>query len=93
MDYSDVKIDQSNAGEINSGFFDSINQRFKEIVSENKECSEIVEERLPITEGFFYGDYELNIYYLLDILQVKEAFENVEGFLMNTDDELSLIHI
>lgn len=86
-DYSDVKIDQSNAGEINTEIFDSINQRFKEMISENKECSEIVEEKLPITKGFFYGDYELNIYYLLDILEVKEAFENVEEFLLNTDNE------
>lgn len=87
IDYSNITIDQSNAGEINTEIFDSINQRFKEIISENKECSEIVEEKLPITKGFFYGDYELNIYYLLDILEVKEAFENVEDFLMNTDDE------
>ena len=31
-DYANISIDRSNAGEINSGFFDSINQRFKEII-------------------------------------------------------------
>lgn len=62
---SNVTIDRSNAGKIITKIEAYLNQRFKEALSKNKECHEIITEELPITEGFFYGIYELNIYYLI----------------------------
>lgn len=86
-DYSDVKIDQSNAGKISTEFFNNLDQKFMEIIQDNEECFEIIKEELPITEGFFYGEYNLNIHYLESIIEIKEAFENVKQCVLGSDEE------
>lgn len=86
-DYSDVKIDQSNAGKISTEFFDNLDQKFMEIIQDNEECFEIIKEELPITEGFFYGEYNLNISYLESIIEIKNAFENVKQCVLGSDEE------
>lgn len=83
---SNVTIDRSYARKIMTEIEAYLNQRFKETLSKNKECHEIITEELPITEGFFYGVYELNIDYLISIFEIKEAFEDVEYYLLNSDD-------
>lgn len=41
--------------------YDELDEKFIKIVSNNQKCQEIINEKLPITEGFFYGEYDLNL--------------------------------
>lgn len=57
--------------------FDELDEKFTKIVSNNQKCQEIINEKLPITEGFFYGEYDLNLWYYGSIMEIKENFETL----------------
>lgn len=57
--------------------FDELDDKFTKIVSNNQKCQEIINEKLPITEGFFYGEYDLNLWYYGSIMEIKENFEQL----------------
>lgn len=57
--------------------YDELDEKFTKIVSNNQKCREIINEKLPITEGFFYGKYNLNLWYYSSIMEIKENFETL----------------
>lgn len=57
--------------------YDELDEKFTKIVSNNQKCQEIINEKLPITEGFFYGEYNLNLWYYSSIMEIKENFETL----------------
>lgn len=57
--------------------YDELDEKFTKIVSNNQKCREIINEKLPITEGFFYGEYNLNLWYYSSIMEIKENFETL----------------
>ena len=77
---------------IGAMFFISLNNKLKEIIKKNKGCQQIVKEELPITPGFSYGDDRMTIYYLLNILEIKENFENIKQYSLNTDKKKIYYH-
>ncbi len=54
--------------------FDKLNEKFLKVIENNPECQEIIDEILPITTGFFYGNYELNLWYYDSIVEIKKVF-------------------
>lgn len=66
--------------------------KLKEVIKKNKGCQQIVKEELPITPGFSYGDDRMTIYYLLNILEIKENFENIKQYSLNTDKKKIYYH-
>lgn len=54
--------------------FDKLNEKFLKVIKNNPECQEIIDEILPITTGFFYGNYELNLWYYDSIVEIKKVF-------------------
>lgn len=77
---------------IGAMFFINLNNKLKEVIKKNKGCQQIVKEELPITPGFSYGDDRMTIYYLLNILEIKENFENIKQYSLNTDKEKIYYH-
>ena len=57
--------------------YDELDEKFIKIVSNSQKCQEIINEKLPITEGFFYGEYNLNLWYYYSIIEIKEKFETL----------------
>lgn len=85
VSYADIK----NLLNICDNFLKNLPKNFVQEVKDyyNLSLLEIIEEKLPITEGFFYGNYNLDIDYLISIVEIKEAFKNVEQHLLNNDKE------
>lgn len=57
--------------------YDELDEKFIKIVSNSQKCQEIINEKLPITKGFFYGEYNLNLWYYYSIIEIKEKFETL----------------
>lgn len=57
--------------------FDELDEEFLKIIENNPECQKIVNEALPITEGFFYGEYDLNIWYYGSIKEIQKLFRKL----------------
>lgn len=57
--------------------FDELDEKFTKIVSNNQKCQEIINEKLPITEGFFYGEYDLNLWYYGSIKEIQKLFRKL----------------
>lgn len=86
------KHDVNASHKINAMLFANLNNKLKEVIKKNKGCQQIVKEELPITPGFYYGDDRMTIYYLLNILEIKENFENIKQYSLNTDKEKIYYH-
>lgn len=86
------KHDVNTSHKINAMLFANLNNKLKEVIKKNKGCQQIVKEELPITPGFSYGDDRMTIYYLLNILEIKENFENIKQYSLNTDKEKIYYH-
>lgn len=96
--YQSQYLDDLNKHDVNTShkiyaiFFANLNNKLKEVIKKNKGCQQIVKEELPITPGFSYGDDRMTIYYLLNILEIKENFENIKKYSLNTDKEKIYYH-
>lgn len=66
--------------------YDELDEKFTKIVSNNQKCQEIINEKLPITEGFFYGEYDLNLWYYGSIMEIQKLFRNLNQEKENLSD-------
>lgn len=75
------------------GQYGNLTKKFLEEIENNETLQDIVYEKLPITEGFFYGIYDLDISYYLDIIKINKAFKEILKEYDRLEDNQKIVYL
>lgn len=75
------------------GQYGNLTKKFLEEIENNETLQDIVYKKLPITEGFFYGIYDLDISYYLDIIKINKTFKEILKEYDRLEDNQKIVYL